>query len=131
MYDRMYIYFDPLLSKKIFEESCLGCLLKVLWGPTIFLKFAFKAIGTRTINNVIISNLDINPLSSKFDDLKVLVTGIFDILLKTETKLDNTFPDSLFQIDGFFTQLTWDRHSNGSGVVSCLCLASHHLQTSV
>ena len=34
----------------------------------------------------------------KIDDLKVLMTGMFDILVITETKLDNTFPISQFYI---------------------------------
>ena len=62
-----------------------------------------KAIRTQNVN-VIIGNLNINSLSSKFDDLKVLMTGMFDILVITETKLDNTFPVSQFHIDGFSTQ---------------------------
>ena len=62
-----------------------------------------KAIRTQNVN-VIIGNLNINSLSSKFDDLKVLMTGMFDILVITETKLDNTFPVSQFHIDGFSIQ---------------------------
>ena len=41
-----------------------------------------KAIRTQNVN-VIIGNLNINSLSSKFDDLKVLMTGMFDILVIT------------------------------------------------
>ena len=44
------------------------------------------------INNVIIDNLSINSFFNKFDKLKVLVNGMFDILIITETKLDNTIP---------------------------------------
>ena len=61
-----------------------------------------KAIRTQNVN--VIGNLNINSLSSKFDDLKVLMTGMFDILVITETKLDNTFPVSQFHIDGFSIQ---------------------------
>ena len=38
------------------------------------------------MNNIIIGNLNINSLSSKFDDLKVLIAGMFYILLITEIK---------------------------------------------
>ena len=75
-----------------------------------------KAIRTQNVN-VIIGNLNINSLSSKFDDLKVLMTGMFDILVITETKLDNTFPVSQFHIDGFSIQCRWDRNRNGGGAI--------------
>ena len=35
------------------------------------------------------------------------MTGIFDILIITETKLDDTSPHSQFHIDGFSTPLDW------------------------
>ena len=68
------------------------------------------------MNNVIISNLNINSLSSKFDDLKVLMTGMFDILVITETKLGNSFPVLQFHIDGFSIPYRLDRNRNGGGV---------------
>ena len=54
--------------------------------------------------NVIIGKLNINSLPKKFDDLKALVTGMLDILIITETKLDNTdntSPVSQFHVDGY------------------------------
>ena len=74
-----------------------------------------KAITTQTVNNVVIGKLNINSLSSKFDNLKVLMTGMFDILVITETKLDNTFPASQFLIDGFSIPYRIDRYRNGGG----------------
>ena len=68
------------------------------------------------MNNVIVSNLNINSLSSKFDDLKVLMTDMFDILVITETKLDNTFPVSQFHIERFSIPYRLDRNRNGGGV---------------
>ena len=69
------------------------------------------------MKNVIIGNLNINSLSSKFDDLKVLMTGMFDILVIAETKLDDTFPVSQFHIDGFSVQHRLDRKEIGMGAV--------------
>ena len=53
-----------------------------------------KKIRSENIDNVIIGTLNINSLSSKFDDLKVLISGMFDILIITEIKLDDTCPIS-------------------------------------
>ena len=69
------------------------------------------------INNVIIGNLNINSLPNKFDELKVLVNGMLDILIITETKLDDTFPVSQFHIDGFSKPYRLDRNRNGGGVI--------------
>ena len=61
--------------------------------------------------------LNINSLSSKFDDLKVLISGTFDILITTETKLDDTYPISQFHIDGHSMPYRPDRNRIGGGVI--------------
>ena len=66
---------------------------------------------------MIIGTLNINSISSKFDDLKVLISGIFDILIITETKLDETYPISQFHIDGYSMPDRLDRNRNGGGVI--------------
>ena len=77
----------------------------------------FKEIRTQNFNNVIIGNLNINSLTFKFDELRLLVTGIFDILIITETNLDDTFPLSQFHIDSFSTPYRLDRNRNGGGIL--------------
>ena len=69
------------------------------------------------INNAIIGNLNINSFPNKFDELKLLVNGMLDILIITETKLDDTFPVSQFHIDGFSKPYRLDRNRNGGGVI--------------
>ena len=77
----------------------------------------FKEIRTQNFNNVIIGNLNINSQAFKFDELRLLVTDIFDILIITETKLDDTFPLSQFHIGGSSTSYRLDRDSNGGGII--------------
>ena len=77
----------------------------------------FKEIRTQNFNNVIIGNLNINYLAFKFDELRSLVTGIFNILIITETKLYGTFPLSRFHIDGFSPPYRLDRNRNGDGII--------------
>ena len=57
-----------------------------------------------------IGNLNINSISSKFDQLKVLVQGKLDILVVTETKLDSSFPKGQFMIEGFLEPYRFDRN---------------------
>ena len=66
---------------------------------------------------MIIGTLNINSISSKFDDLKVLISGVIDILIITETKLDETYPISQFHIDGYSMPYRLDRNRNGGGVI--------------
>ena len=76
---------EPIkLGKKIngYEDKCSdisSCHVSVL-----------DEIRTKT-NRLILGNLNINSLSSKFDQLKVLIQGKTDILIFTETKLDKSF----------------------------------------
>ena len=58
-----------------------------------------------------------NSLSSKFDDLKVLICGMSDISIITETKLDDTYPISQFHIDGYSMPYRLDRNRNDGGVI--------------
>ena len=60
-----------------------------------------KNLRTRNINRLIIGNLNINSISRKFDQLKTIIQGKVDILVITETKLDASFPNIQFLIEGY------------------------------
>ena len=60
----------------------------------------------KNANRVIIANLNINSPPNKFDQLKKLVLKYVDILVITQTKLNDTFPTSQFLVDGFSEHLT-------------------------
>ena len=45
------------------------------------------------------------------------MNGIFDTLIITKTKLDDTFPLSQFQMDGFSTPYRLDRNKNKDGII--------------
>ena len=79
--------------------------------------FKIKTIKTQNVNNVITGNLNINFLSPKFDDLNMLMTGMFHILVIIETKLGNTFPVSQFHIDGLSIPYRLDSNRNRGGVI--------------
>ena len=95
----------PKLSNNTNSKLELSCITNI------------KKIRSENIGNVIIGTLNINSLSSKFDDLKVLTSGIFDILIITETKLDETYPISQFHINGYSMPYRLDRNRNGGGVI--------------
>ena len=45
------------------------------------------------------------------------IKGNIDILLVSETKIDDSFPNGNFLIDGFSTPYRLDRNSNGGGLM--------------
>ena len=53
----------------------------------------------------------------KFDQLKVIMDGNIDILVITESKLDDTFPAGEFFIDGYKPPYRKDRDRNGGGIL--------------
>ena len=55
---------------------------------------------------MVTGSLNIDSLSIKFNQLKELAV---DILLLTETKLDDSFPTSQFLVDGFSEPFRLDR----------------------
>ena len=71
----------------------------------------------RSVNRVLIGNLNINSIRNKFDQLKDTVLKYIDILILTETKLDETFLTSQFLMDGFSKPYRFDRNKYGGGVM--------------
>jgi len=49
--------------------------------------------------------------------LKVIIQDTIDILIIQETKLDGTFPDGQFHIEGFSSPFRRDRNSHGGGLL--------------
>ena len=66
----------------------------------------------KNLNKLIIGHLNINSIRGKFEALKALVNNNLDILVISETKLDHTFPDNQFSMDGF-RLIRQDREING------------------
>ena len=80
------------------------------------LLFEFKKLRTRNPNKIIIGNLNINSLPNKFEQLKDIVMQHIDILVLTETKLDDTFPTTQFLANGFSEPYILDRNRKGEGL---------------
>ena len=46
-----------------------------------------------------------------------MVSGYFDVIIVTETKLDDSFPKPQFCMDGFSILYRLDRNRNGGGLM--------------
>ena len=67
-------------------------------------------------SGVTIAHLNINFLYNKFEGLKLLVQNKIDILVLSETKLDDTYTTKQFMIEGFSSTFMADRNAHGGGV---------------
>ena len=69
-------------------------------------------------HRLVIGNLNINSISNKFDNLKLMIHGKIDILVITETKTYSTFPLNQFAIQGYSKPYRFDKNRNGGGVLT-------------
>ena len=67
-------------------------------------------------HRLVIGNLNLNSISNKFDNLKLIIQGKIYILVITETKIDSTFQLNQFVIQGYSKPYRFDRNTNGGGV---------------
>ena len=68
------------------------------------------------LKNLIIDHLNINSVRNKFSSLQQTVLSKTDILLLSETKIDDSFPNSQFYAEGF-KMYRKDRTKTGGGLL--------------
>ena len=66
---------------------------------------------------VIIGHININSIRNKFEPLVSFINNNLDILMISETKIDDTFPGSQFLIKGFSVPYRLDRAAKGGGIL--------------
>ena len=71
----------------------------------------------QNLNRIIVGHININSIRNKFEMLSTLVRDKVDILLISESKLNDTFPTSQFRINGFSPPFRKDRSEHGGGVL--------------
>lgn len=76
-----------------------------------------EKLKSKNLDILIIGHININSLRNKFEFLSNRIKEKLDVLMISETKLDNTFPISEFLIEGFSTPYRLDRNKNGGGIM--------------
>ena len=66
---------------------------------------------------IIIAHLNINSIRNKFDFLANIVKVNIDILMASESELDDSFPGSQFLMEGCGKPFRLDRNRNGGGIM--------------
>ena len=68
-------------------------------------------------NRLIFSTINANSISNKLDDIRITIADFVDILVITESKLDQSFPESQFFINRFSKPFRKDRNRHGGGLL--------------
>ena len=76
-----------------------------------------RSLRVKNLNKLIIGHLNINSLRNKFELLTHQIKDNIDILMISETKLDESFPASQFFMKGFGSPHRLDRNCNGGGIL--------------
>ena len=71
----------------------------------------------KNINRLIVAHININSIRNKFELLASQITGLVDIFMISESKLDSSFPVTQFLISGFSSPYRIDRNCNGGGIL--------------
>ena len=70
------------------------------------------------LNNPLIGYLNINSVRNKIADVQIFIQNIpLDYLVLSETKLDESFPNAQFNLDGYELGARRDRYKNGGGLI--------------
>ena len=72
-------------------------------------KSSLGSLKLSNVNRLILDGININSIRNKFELLFSLVLNNIDVLLISETKIDNTFPVSQFCVPGYSVPLRFDR----------------------
>ena len=80
-------------------------------------KSRLMEMKAQSSDKLILGHLNINSIRNKFEALKFIIGNNIDILLISETKLDDSFPSAQFLIKGFSAPYRFDRKSKGGGLL--------------
>ena len=107
---------ELLLMTEIHLVKNVACLMILLFRNQMQKK-ALKDIRVSNMNKLIFGLLNINSLRNIFDVFSEQVNGSIYILMVAETKLDDSFPEAQFLIEGFHSPFKFDRNINGGGIM--------------
>ena len=79
-------------------------------------RLVLENLTLKNNHRLVIGNLNINSISTKFDNLKLIIQGKIDMLVITEIKTDSTFPLNQFGMQRYSKPYRFDRNRNGGGV---------------
>ena len=77
------------------------CLSDTLEKAKFGTNSCLQTIRKDNLNKLIFAHLNINSVRNKFDSLADIIKDNIDTLMISESKVDSSFPDGQFFLDGF------------------------------
>ena len=74
-------------------------------------------LRAKNSERIIIAQININGIERKFQSLVSMIKDKVDIIMISETKVDDAFPYSQFEIAGYSSPFRLDRNSYGGGIM--------------
>ena len=74
---------------------------------------SLKSVRRKNLRQILFAHLNINSLRNRFDALVDHIKRNVGILVISETKLDESFPEGQFEIPGFTSPFPRDRNEFG------------------
>ena len=106
---------SPNISAQIHDEQDSGSVADSEETYDIFK--TLRDLRKGNIKRPILCHITINSLRYKFNDLKpILIDRLCDILVISETKLDDSFNNNLFAVNGYKLERK-DRNAKGGGIM--------------
>ena len=100
-----------LIRNKL-TDNRIDCVLEKLNSNENF-KYYLNSLRKKNLNRVIIAQLNINSIRNKLDLLTKGIKWKADVLMISETEIDETFPSREFYIEGFAAPYRLDCHGGG------------------
>ena len=75
----------------------------------IHLKF-LNDLKIQNVNRLVVAHLNVNSIEKKIESLKEIIRGNVDILVLSETKLDNSFSTNIFDMEGYTQPFRRDKY---------------------
>ena len=80
-------------------------------------KSSLKEMKAQLSDKLVLGHPNIDSIRNKFETLTFIIDNNIDILLISETKLDDSFPTAQFLIKVFSGPYRFDRNSKGGGLL--------------
>ena len=101
-------------------------------------KSILSSLKEKNADRPVIGHLNINFIAPKFEPLVSLVKENIDLLMVSETKVDDSYPNGQFEIEGYSRPIRLDRNCHGGGIMifprddlPCHELRSHKLPSDI
>ena len=98
-------------------NSCNDCLSVTPEKKNSLVFFNLEKIWKNNAKKIVITHLNISSIRNKFDFFVDIFKDNIDILIKSESALNDSFSDSQFLIEEFGKPFHLDRNKNAAGIM--------------